>query len=326
MKMKFFLLLVLSFFILSKTTFAESYEAKIVDYPNDIMIESGWMQYFTVTVKNSGELNLNNVSINFDGEFPNWFESEIKQKDLLESNTNTSFLVKINVPSGLESKVYPFVLNAKSKQASDSKNFNVRIFKTRAEMMLYQVQKLEIQADEIERNASKLEDLGKDITSITEVLNEIKYSLKEIKNYISINEFEEAISSMKDANILIKEAAFDLIVAPPKETPSPVNQLQPEIIAYITIPLMLIIIFYLVIQKRKKEPLMHPVDKIKGIVLEGKVNAPSNELAEAENSRNLLEEEFKENLISKESYLELKEKYEKRIMELKAETERNKKI
>jgi hypothetical protein len=51
-----------------------------------------------------------------------------------------------------------------------------------------------------------------------------------------------------------------------------------------------------------------------------------NELKGIENSRNLLEEEFKENLISKESYDELKTKYEKRMAEISAEIERNRKI
>ncbi|MEM5778721.1 MAG: hypothetical protein QXK49_03785, partial [Candidatus Aenigmatarchaeota archaeon] len=67
--------------------------------------------------------------------------------------------------------------------------------------------------------------------------------------------------------------------------------------------------------------------KIKEIVLEGReVKGLEEELKKIENSINLLEEEYKGNLISKESYDELKEKYERRKAEIKAEIERNKKV
>jgi hypothetical protein len=325
MKMKIFLILAFSFFILSKTALAADYKIDIVDYPTDIMIESGWMQYFNVVVKNSGDSSLTNVSIYFDGEFPEWFESQIKQKDMLEPDDNVSFLVKISIPYNLESEAYPFILNVKSKEARSSESLDVRIFKTKTDMMLYQIQKIEVEADAIEKNATKLENLGKDITTITNVLNEIKYSLNEAKSYVNINEFDKATRLIKSVEILIKEATFDLTVAPPKESEEPTTQFQPEIIVYIAIPLVIIVIFYIIIRRRKKEPLMRPVDKIKGIVLE-KGSTQSNELTEIENSKNLLEEEFKENLISKESYVELKEKYEKRILELKGEADRNKKV
>lgn len=325
MKMKFFLILFFSFFILSKTAVAADYKIDIVEYPTDIMIESGWMQYFNVVVKNNGDSSLTNVSIYFDGEFPEWFEPQIKQKDVLEPENNASFLVKINIPYNLESDVYPFILNVRSKEARNSETLDVRAFKTKADMMLYQIQKIEVEADAIEKNATKLESLGKDITAITDVLNEIRYSLTEAKSYVNINEFDRATKLIKSIEILIKEATFDLTVAPSKESEEPTTQFQPEIIIYIAIPLVLIVIFYIIIRRRRKEPLMRHVDKIKGIVLE-KGSTQSNELVEIENSRNLLEEEFKENLISKESYVELKEKYEKRIAELKSEADRNKKV
>jgi thymidylate synthase len=72
------------------------------------------------------------------------------------------------------------------------------------------------------------------------------------------------------------------------------------------------------------------VIKIKEIIRENKdikdTKTFENELKEVENSRDLLNEEFRENLLSKESYDELKEKYEKKIEDLKAEIERNRKV
>jgi Zn-dependent metalloprotease len=328
MKEKFFIIILLSFLILNGITFAENYKINIVDYPEEIIVESGWMSYFNVVVMNIGDLNLNNVSIYFAGEFPQWFESQIKEKDVLGPKSNVSFLVKMSVPFIQETKTYSFVLNAKSKETTESKNFIIRIFKTKTDMMLYQVQKLEDEIENIEINATDVERSGKDITKVAEVLSEARELLDSSKNYINAGDYEAANRIMKNVENLIIEANFDLSISPPKTTPTATKEFSFEtiiIIAMISTPISLIAIFYYVLRKRKEPP--KRIDKIKEVIAEGKgPRNLENEVKDIESSKNLLEEEFKENLISKESYEELRGKYERRIIELRAEAERSRKI
>jgi len=329
MQLKNFSFLVLFFCILANITLAEDYRIEVADYPKEIFIERGWIKYFNVIVINDGDANLNNVTISFDGEFPQWFEVQTNKTDILQINNNASFLVKLNVPSGVEAISYSFILIAKSKEVTNSKTFTVRAFKSKADMMLYQIQKLEIEIEDVQRNVTKVESSGKNVTSIVNILNEAKNYIETSKNYISKEEYTKATDLMINVENLIKEATYDLSIAP-SNTPMFSSSGFSFDWSLITIPVIavILIVFYFIFKGRKKEVITKtPLVKIKEIILEGKdLKNLEDELNKIENSRNLLEEEFKENLISKESYDELKAKYEKRMLELKAEIERNKKI
>lgn len=195
--------------------------------------------------------------------------------------------------------------------------------------MLYQIQKLEIDIEDIQRNATKIEISGKNVTGVKNILDEAKNDLETSKGYISKEEYIKATEFMINVENLIKEASYDLSIAPSKTTNTSSSEgFLFELFIISVIAIIAIILFYnFKVRKKKENVIKTPVVKIKEIVLEGKdVKTLENELEKIENSRNLLEEEFKENLISKESYDELREKYEKRIEELKAEIERNRTI
>jgi hypothetical protein len=81
------------------------------------------------------------------------------------------------------------------------------------------------------------------------------------------------------------------------------------------------------LNKIEKQKSGDEVEKVNEIILKVKdLEKLENELKETEKLRKLIEEEFKDNLILKESYEELKGEYERRISELNAEIEKNKKI
>jgi hypothetical protein len=305
-----------------------TYGIDAIEYPKEILIEIGWTKYFNVIVTNNGDVNLNNITIYFDGEFPQWLEVQTEMVSILQPKSNASFLVKITAPSSTEAGAYPFTLYVKSNEISDSKSFSVRVFKSKADEMLYQVQTLEFEVEDLKRNATIIETHGKNVTNIMQMLNQAQNYLDDSKNYINKEDDEKATELMINVENLIKEANYDLSVAPSKTfTASSTPEFHPELIVMYSAPIIAIISILYYRSKIRKEIIAKPVVKIKEIILEGKETKNlENELKEIENSRNLLEEEFKENLISKESYDELKTKYERKITDLKAEIERNKKI
>jgi len=325
---KFLILLILFLCVLSVMIKAESYVIEIADYPEEIIIENGWIKYFNVNVTNKGDMNLNNVSIYIDGEFPQWFEVQTNQTDFLRPNNNASFLVKLSIPSAAESKAYSFNLYAKSKEIVDSKTFTVRVFKSKSDEMIYQIQKLQIEVEDVKRNVSKVESLGKNVTNIRNVLIEAENYLDAAKSYVDNSEYEKATNLMISVENSVKEAEFDLTIAPANSLFTVSSSGFP--IEWLLVPVIAIaILIFFVLRRGKKDKTAKtsPVVKIKEIVLEGKeIKNLENEIKEIENSRNLLEEEYKENLISKESHDELKAKYENRLNELRNEIERNKKI
>ncbi|MEM5778120.1 MAG: hypothetical protein QXK49_00610, partial [Candidatus Aenigmatarchaeota archaeon] len=250
--------LILFFCIFANLVLAE-YKIEILELPKEIFVERGWLKYLNIIVNNNGTLDISNVTISFDGEFPNWFELQTNQIDLLEVNKNASFLVKLSVPSDAETKSYSFILFAKSKEITNSKTFSIRVFKSKADMMLYQIKVLELKIDEIQNNAKKAEESGKNVTAILNLLSEAKGYLESSKNYINNEEYERVTDLMINVENLIKEAEYDLTIAPLKITTS--NSGFP--FEMLLIPIFIILFIVLIFLRKNKESVKKiPVVKI----------------------------------------------------------------
>jgi len=343
---KLLALIILFLCILSSIIVAEDYKIETVYYPEEILIQKGWMKYFNVIVENKGELILNNISVSFDGNNSQWFEVQANKTDSLHPNNNASFLVKLEVPSNATSKAYSFNLYARSKEAIDKKPIKVNVFESESDHMLYQVQNLELKLEDVKRNATTIENQGTNVTGVRSVLIEAENYISVSKGYIKNNEFNKATKLILDIENLLTEAEFDLTLAP--TNPELTSSDFPYEVLLIPAALIIVVLIVLVLRKNKVktveneptgyepagyEPVRYTpkeyesVDKIKEIVLEGKdIKNMENDLKEIENSMVLLEEEYKGNLISQESYDELKSKYENRINQMKESIERNKAI
>ena len=306
-----------------------------VDYPKEVIIERGWIKYFNVILTNNGD-DLHNVMISFSGENSQWLEIETNQTDLLQRIENASFLVKISVPNSAYSRAYPFNLNIDSREVSDSKTLSVRVFNSESDMLLYQVQQLENEVEEVRMNATRVKSLGENVTEIESTLDEAQGYLNDSKIYIDNGDYEKVTGLIINAEDAIKKAAYDLsVLTSSTDNSNPIFSFPLEVlIAPVAIALFIVIFYFSFKRKNRVRVVQHVVQsmdqsaaKIKEVTPEGKnISDVENELKEAENSLNLIENEFRENLLSKESHDELKAKYEKKISDLKEEIERKRKV
>ena len=318
----FFVSLILVFLIFIDIVSAD-YSIDAVEYPKELLIERGWTNYFNVVVKNIGDLILNNVTIYFDGEFPQWFEVTTNKTDTLQVSSNTSFTVKLSVPADAEAKTYSFNLYIKSQEITSSKIFTLKVFDSKKGMMFYQLQQLELEIEYIRLNATRVENSGKDVSSVMDTLDEAKNYTDTSKDYINNEKFQEATDLMINIENLIKKASYDLTIAPPKVSPLSTDySFLYNLLIVIPVAAVVVLGFYVL--KLRGRTSVKSTSPIKSVVEEKKPNLLENQLSEAENSKKLVEDEFKENLISKESYDELIEKYEKTISDLKQEIEKKK--
>ena len=319
----FFVYLILIFLISIDVVLAE-YRIDAIEYPKELLIERGWTNYFNVVVKNIGDSILNNVTIYFDGEFPQWFEITTNKTGVLQISANSSFMVKLSVPPDAEAKSYSFNLYTKSQEITSSKTFTLKVFESKTGMMLYQVQKLELEIDYIKLNATKVENSGKNVSSVMDTLDEAKDYVDASKNYINNEKFQEATELMINIENLIKKANYDLSIAPPK-IPLLNTGYSFSYDLFIIIPIVAVVALGFYVLKLRSRASIKPPSAIRSVLLEmKKPNLLETQLNEAENSKKLVEDEFKENLISKESHDELIEKYEKTISDLKQEIEKKK--
>lgn len=326
MSTKFFTLLILIFLISIEIALAQEYRIDSVEYPKEIIVERGWTNYFSIVVKNTGDVELNNVTVYFDGEFPEWFEILTNKTNVLQISDNSSFMVKLSVPQDADPKSYSFILYSKSKEIVSSKTFTVKVFKSKTDSMLYQVQKLELEIEYVKLNATKVENSGKNVTGVYNTLDEAKNYLETSKTYVNSGKYLEATDLIINVENLVKRAVYDLSIAPAKLIATDGSySFSYELLITILLLSVFALSFYVVKTRRRSS--LKPASNIKNVVLEQKKpTSLEAKLSEAENSKKLIEDEFKENLISKESYDELVVKYEKTISDLKQEIEKKKSV
>ena len=121
------------------------------------------------------------------------------------------------------------------------------------------------------------------------------------------------------------KAEYDLSVATSVENTSQAVtfsfSLEWILILALSIIIILLLLWFFVFKKHKinkKIPGSIPGLKIKRFVLKKKDKKRSkNQIEDMEEAASLLEEEYREGLISKKSYEEMKTKYEEKILELK---------
>jgi hypothetical protein len=287
-------------------------EIEITNYSEEVLIEKGWIKYISFIVKNTGGKDVHNLYIYIGGEFPEWFKVQTNKTDILPVGETSEFIVKVVVPMSAEAGVYSFYVNARSDEVSDKKSFIVRVFSSRAELLLYQIQVLREKVDKLEEKMRKAEREGKDVSLIRDMIDEARSKLNSAEGYIYRKGYDKAIEIIRDVEDLTKEIEYEISIAPPLK-PSPVLIPVEWLIILILLTIVFILIIYNVF-RRKAQPKIKPEISLKEMIVgKEKIDKVSKELEELREAYSLIEEEFKEGLLSEESYEELKSKYEEKI-------------
>lgn len=318
--MKKILLVILLLLSLS-VVYAQTAAIEITDYEDEILIERGWVRYMSVGVKNAGETYLRNAEVSVEGSKTSWFELQTGPTDIAPNET-TTFLIKLYVPLEEEKGDYQFSLKAKSGGFIATKTFTVEIFTSRTEMMLDQIQSFREKVNDLNGLAEDADARGKNVESVKLMLQEAQPLLDAASKDVNNRLFDDATEKIRDLEILLKKAEYDLSVASPKQI-AQVAGLPLEWILIIGLSIIIISMFlwFFVFRRREKAVRIAakmPAFKIKKMVMqEKKTDEPVEEIQRLEEAAALLEEEYREGLLSKESYEEMKSKYEEKILNMK---------
>ncbi|MFH1473611.1 MAG: hypothetical protein ABIE55_01835 [Candidatus Aenigmatarchaeota archaeon] len=334
--MKKIISLMLLFLILANIALAQTPSLEIIEYEKEMLIEKGWIRYLNVKVKNSGDVELDNVEVFISDGNSNWFEVQTEKTNIAPNQT-ASFIVKLHVPVEEEKGKYAFSLNAKSNEVSVSEGFTIRVFTSRSEMVLYQIQGFRDSINNLKQDADRAEKMGKDIDSIKESLYEAESLLNAASNFVTNGLYEDATENIIDAENFIKRAEYDLSI-PQAEVIETIETLSIEWILIIALLIIVLGMFLFFVLKGRKVgrrlPMMNfdkpPVRKVPGLKIKkllerggsmldnrGPNKKTEEEIIRLEDAEGLLEEEYKEGLISSESYEELKSKYEEKILNMR---------
>lgn len=293
---------------------------EIVDWTKELEIERGWIGFLLVTVKNSGNVDLSNIFINIQGVDPSWFE--LPKSFDLKVGENQSFSIRFAIPMNAKSGNYDGKIIVSSLEAGDEKSFVLRVFASRAELIYYQILSLKKRLQEIENKMLIAEKEGKDTAKVKGLLDDARDKLMIAERYLNEKLYDDAKEMTEMAREYLDKAEYELQIAKPVERPV-LADLIAALRKWLLLILMAVIgsatlILILVIRSRKYEMKVSiPPEVLKRAII-GVVSA--QKLREEKEKLNkilaILEEEYREGIISKESYEELKKKTEEKIAEI----------
>ena len=306
-------------------------DMEITEYPKEILVERGWLKYSNIIISNIGDTELHNVKFSVSGEFPDWFDFQPNKTDLLIPYTNSTVLMKISVPPDANTNVYSFYLSAESTETMNIKGFNMRVFSSQSDLMLYQIQTLESKVRNIEKNITEAQKIGKNVESAKVTLTEVKALLEDSKFYLNNNMQSKVTETIIDAENSISKIEYDLLRPQTSSIGSGLN-FPLEWVGAAGIIVTFSIIFYKLKVRLGKAshsipplPLKMPELKLKNIILDDTQQKNFEaELEKLRQSKKLLDDEFKQNLISRETYEELNMRYERDIANVENEIRKTK--
>ena len=293
---------------------------EIVDWTKELEIERGWIGFLAVTVKNSGNVDLSNIFINIQGVDQSWIE--LPKSFDLKAGENQSFSIRFAIPMTAKSGNYDGKIIVSSLEAKDEKSFVLRVFASRAELIYYQILTLKKTLQDIESRTLQAEKENKDVTKVKQLLDNARDKLTIAERYLNQKLYDDAKDMVDMARQYLEKAEYELQVAKPLEKPVLANLielLQKWLLLVLAIIVGCIsVVLFVVLRGIKYEAKVSvPPETLKKAVI-GVVSA--QKLKEEREKINkmlaIIEREYREGIISKESYEELRKKAEEKLHEL----------
>lgn len=316
--------ILLIFFLLIFSINANAIPNINVDYTQEILIEKGWTKYVSISVNNSGDSDLHNVNVLIEGISTDWFEFQNNKTDVIPINEKKDFITKISIPYDTAIGNYNFSFIARSDEINYKTDFTVRVFGTREDLLLYQIQNFRNDLNELESEADKIESTGKNLTSARSIFNEIKNELNLAEEQVYNKMYTQETESIRDVEKLFIKAKFEISnPLPIIETKENESISIKDLMLYssgLGIFILLITLIYLIRKVKIENKVRLPNLRIRELIIENKrLKELESEIGKIRESQEIIEEEYRENMISKESYEELRLKYQEKLLELEGE-------
>ncbi|MBU3957608.1 MAG: hypothetical protein KKB25_00870, partial [Nanoarchaeota archaeon] len=284
----------------------------ITGYPAEIEIERGWAKFVTVTVNSSGVSH--NVSVKFLDIPDEWFEVQTQPAQTLDGSKQ--FLVRFSIPSEIKSGNYKARLIATSAESSDEKEVIIRVFSSKEELIKYQLETIKEKILYLDALLNQTERDGKDVRKLRDALDGIKLQAENAESLLDRKLYDGASSTIITIKELLNTLEAD-IDALRKEKAEPLLASW-ALFGIIGLGVLLVIFFIYLSRKIKgsEKFTLQKFSEIKRLVL-GKT-AGAGLRGDMEKTRKmikLIQKEYNEGMITKETYEELKRINEEKLLQ-----------
>lgn len=293
----------------------EVYRISIANiYPEKLEVERGGIRYVTIEVKNKGNMNIEDVFVDIDGIPSTWFK-RIGRISSISAGESAFQIIKFKIPDDAEIKTYNIKIKVSTLRAEDGREYKIIVYKTKEDLVKAMLEGTRELLKEIETRTAQA-SLERNVTEVLRLIEEVNYLLDEAEGMIKVKNFVKAIVKIEDARNLLQKADYLLAKRERKMVILfPIHQLTWLFIVIFVIALILK--FYpkdksVDLRAIKERVLEKRLPEVKPKIEKGDIKEiirkKRSEIIELIKT---LDEQYEKGMITREAYIELKEKYKK---------------
>jgi hypothetical protein len=193
-------------FIIPQPTEKIAANLLITTYNSNISLARNLTKIEGVTVKNTGIIDLENVSLFILGIPLDWFKIVPERYDKLKPENSSIFLIEYRIPSNAKVDDYKANLIATSGVVSDQKSITIKIYKTLEELLRSDIKNLKEDLQDLNIDIKIAEREGKDVSIVMDIYNEAKTKLEGAEQDLEDNKTEDALDKVSSVPKLIRRA------------------------------------------------------------------------------------------------------------------------
>jgi hypothetical protein len=274
------------------------YDLSILNMPDEVLLEQDVMKSLSFIVKNTGNASLSNIQLDVTGLPSDWTISDAKQIALLPVGEQKEFIFQIYVPKNARSEVHIATLHITSDQTSDETLIPMRVFATKGELINYQIEKLASKIYELKERAIKLNDKSR-AEDILNILSSASLKLADAQSALASERYDEALININQATVMVQNAE-DLLNA----VEGPIKIFF-GLLNWFTIVALSIIILILIVSILYSNRLIKTFNRLRKIRVVS-LGKPTKKEIILQKSINILENQYKQGLLTVETYEELR--------------------
>jgi uncharacterized membrane protein len=290
-------------------------QINITRIPSEVGAMAGLPRQFNIKVEALGG-SVRNIWLEFQGIPGDWVITDPANISSLAAGQTAVIAVQITPPRG-ESGERRVRAVARSTESTDEEEFILRIFTSKKDLINFELVRLRAKLEELRDRADRAEEAGFDTREVDDLLDDAGNEIKLAEGYLKENLYDAALDSVYTAWRLLEEA----------------EELLDKMLLGIAIPwwMFLMIIFALIIAvliffirkiyqnlkllvRGRLSEARQVAGTIRGAGLE--VEKLREERRRTARMLLLLENQFKQGIISREAYESLKKRSEQRVAEL----------
>ncbi|MCD6483074.1 MAG: hypothetical protein J7K83_02280, partial [Candidatus Aenigmarchaeota archaeon] len=240
----------------AKVTAPVEADLLIEKYSTNISIARGFSHVEIISVRNTGNLDLKNVTLEIIDLPTDWYNITPSKIATLEKDQVVNFVVMFSIPKNALPGSYSAAFFASSALVSDEKKFSLTVYKSLEELISEELKRVEDEYVELVADTKLAKKEGKDTTAVESLIDEIRKRMDNAESYFEAREFEKTLDELAKIKNLIQRARDILssLETPtkPKKTFIPTLPFIPTyVLMILIIALPLVIVIILFVRKRK---------------------------------------------------------------------------